>query len=437
VKKAAVWVGLAFLLLGCTLLSQLGSDLPATPTSPPLPAAATLPPPTPAFDPASAPTGDLSARLLAGFPAETYGGIQVIPLTALSGSPPLWAAFSTGLRSFEGSVLPSHFVSLYTYTGSLWQEITRLDLDSPPLAQGPGPGIGGGGPDYLDPSGLRQVLVEPGHLWLEVEGGVGAHGGVYELLLYDGSQLVLQAWNSNSSPGAGSLKDLNADGIQEVLLNTGDPYVFAYAAGVRKLDFVFLRWDSAQQRMVEVPLAPLPEDAPQPAREPANQAVAFAQAGLWKDAKALIDQARQAAGQAANLDTLAWDGILIDYYAAAMAADSIQSPFPLIAHVFYGDYGAAVDLLRAYPPEQIFSPQPAILIDSPAVGFEQSLAGQIITSAGAALQQKPDLAGAYFLRAWAAYLIDPANPQIRADVARAAELDPQDGLYGQCAAYLE
>jgi hypothetical protein len=380
------------------------------------------------LDLSSIPTGDLEQNLSGQFSPDTYGGFQIIPLATPTGSPPLWAAFSTGMRSFETDPIPSHFVSLQTYTTQGgWQELARFFLDE---------GAGGGGPDYIDPSGVRQVLVEPAHLWVEVEGGIGAHGGIYELLMYDGSRLIDQAWGSSPAPGAGRLQDLNADGLQEVILNTSDPYIFAYATGVRKPGFALLTWDGASQRMAEVGLQPVPADQAGAARAEINRAVEMAQAGLWKDAKIIFDQARFSGGEVPVGDAFTWDAALIDLYANSIAADIQNSAFPMMIEVYYGDYPAAVERLRLYPVEQLFTAQPALLQNSVVTGFESSLSAQIIESASAAIAVSPELAPAYFLRGWAAYIANPADPQAAADVALAASLAPEDGLFAQAALFL-
>jgi len=61
----------------------------------------------------------------------------------------------------------------------------------------------------------------------------------------------------------------------------------------------------------------------------------------------------------------------------------------------------------------------------------------ITTTTGLALQLKPDLAAAYFLRGWAVHLISPASPAALADIRRAAELEPNEKLFTESLAYLK
>ena len=85
-------------------------------------------------------------------------------------------------------------------------------------------------PDYVGEGGLAQMQVEPSHTWMALEGGAGAHSGVFELLNFDGQTLQVQVNGFSSSPGVGTLQDINGDGVPDVVLNATDYYVFCYGA---------------------------------------------------------------------------------------------------------------------------------------------------------------------------------------------------------------
>jgi len=68
-----------------------------------------------------------------------------------------------------------------------------------------------------------------------------------------------------------------------------------------------------------------------------------------------------------------------------------------------------------------------------AEAWQAELSSYLMQSASAALEAMPDLAPAYFVRAWGQYLADPASPQIAADLAAAAQLAPIDSLYAAAA----
>src|SRR5207244_4359732 len=91
-----------------------------------------------------------------------------------------------------------------------------------------------------------QVELDPKNIWLEAQGGAGAHSGCYDLLRFDGKQLHSEISSCSSSPGDSRLEDLNGDGTPEVVLDATDYYVFCYACGVRKINYTVMRWDGQQ-----------------------------------------------------------------------------------------------------------------------------------------------------------------------------------------------
>ena len=403
----------------------------ATPTIAPtaIDAAAT---PTPT---APAPSTDSLVQLVQSqLPQGAFEGVTAMPLSVPAGQPPLWAVYSVGMRNFDLDPLPNHFIAIYTHADGSWQELARQEFSSgdPTVAA----------PDYVADDGLDQVEIKPSHTWLALEGGVGAHSGVFDLLDFDGQTLRVQVNGFSSSPGAGAIQDVNGDGVPDVVLNATDYYVFCYACGVADVGFQVFAWDQAGGRMMEVPLQPmLMGQSGHPARDLTNEAVALAEAGLWKDAAEVIEAAKQAA---ANIqppftnETVDWDDGLIKLHADAMASGIASSGYPLLSNVFYGDYAAAVDLMRPYSATQIFSAQTSLVAGTTAETWVPELTGAITQSATSALALKPELAPAYFLRGWASYLADPAanRDQARIDVVKAAALAPADPLYRDAAAYL-
>ncbi|NIO70530.1 MAG: hypothetical protein GTN71_16255 [Anaerolineae bacterium] len=367
------------------------------------------------------PTPDTS-----GFSPGGIVEVGALPLTVSSGSQPLWAAFSVGMHGF-GDPPQNHFVAIYTRSDAGWQELTRLEL-------GEGPDPEALGPDYVFEGSLRQVNVEPSRIWLQLEGGAGAHSGTYHLLSFDGQALKVEATNFTSSPGGNRLEDLNGDGVLEVLLDATDYYVFCYACGMRLVNFTVLRWDGSQ--MVEVPLTPLPESAPTDLRDLNNRAVELAQAGLWKDALPTIEQALALDAQD---ETVAWNAALIRLTAEARRPpyDYESIGYPLLDRIFYGDYAAALDVMGDYRVEELFSQPSPLVVGTVAEGWEDALAQYIQDNATRALQVQPDLAAAWFLRGWATHLVNPGSTEALADIERAAELDPNEPLFTQSVAHLK
>jgi hypothetical protein len=392
---------------------------PGVPTVPPTPVCA----------------GDLGATALAGLPVGTYNDVGVVPLVVPPGWESLWVAFSVGMRPFDP--LRSHFLAIYTCDAGAWIERARDNLDdvNPP-------DMDPASPDFVGEGSVTQVQIDPARVWLAVDGGVGAHGGTFQLLSFDGAPPVgggaLRGHVSGvgASPGVGSMQDADGDGVLDAVLDQSDAYVFCYACGVRKIHFRVFYWDSINQRILEGRIEHFLMGQPQPMRDVVNPAVDMANAGLWKDALVKITEARDLAPSYPECDshTLNWDYAMIKLHADAMAGDAISGIYPLLSRVFYGDYAAAVDLMRPYSPAQAFDPAGPLIAGTVAEGFEGVLSDQIIQSADAALGVKPDLAEAYFMRGWARHLVDPTNPQVRDDVHQAATLRPGDAFLAGCAA---
>jgi hypothetical protein len=344
-----------------------------------------------------------------------FSGVNVLPLKTANGQPPLWAAFTYGMRSFDPQ--QNHFVSIFTHTETGWQQLSRLDLEAP---------------DYIDPDSIQQVAIDPAHIWLEVQSGVGAHGGCYDLLMFDGSVLTDTVQNCSSSPGAGSVVDVNGDGQLDVVLDQTDAYVFCYACGVRFPGFAVMRWDG--QRWVEVQLTLLPDSAPAELRQSINHAVELAQAGLWKEALAAVDQA---AALNAPDETANWDAALIRLQVKALQDQIDNQAYPLLDNLFYGDYPAALNVMRAYSPEQLFGPDTPLITGTVAEGWADSVTYWVTSTTTSALKVQPDLAAGYFLQGWGLHLADPTSADAVADIEKAAQLDPNEPLYSQSLAYLK
>jgi hypothetical protein len=416
------------------------TPLPVVPTNTAAPVTPTIAPTvteaaaTPTSASPAPSTDGLVQLVQSGLPAGAFEGVSVLPLAVPADQPRLWTVYSRGMRNFDLTPLPNHFVAIYTQADGDWRELARQEFSSgdPTIAA----------PDYVADGGLAQVQIEPSHTWLALEGGAGAHSGVFELLDFDGQTLRVQVNGFSSSPGVGGIQDVNGDGTPDVILDASDHYVFCYACGVTDVGFQVFAWDQANGRMMERQIEPmLMGQSGHPARDLTNEAVALAQAGLWKDAASVIEQAKQAA---ANVQppftngTVDWDYGLIKLHADAAARAVADSGYPLLSNVFYGDYAAAVDLMRPFSAAQIFSAQTPLVIGTTAETWVPELSSSITKKADAALALKPDLAPAYFLRGWASYLADPAanRAQTKSDVAKAAALAPSDALYRDAAASL-
>jgi putative hemolysin len=393
--------------------------------------------PTPAL--AGVPAPDVAVEEILAqiqLPADAYSDSPaVLPLRTPEDSPPLWALYSTGMRNYELDPVPSHFVAIFTRDEAGWRELARIDLDQRPaedtLLVEPLP-------DYIYPSGVQQVAIEPSRVWLTVDGGAGAHSGTFQLLSFDGQALSLELASSAASPGAGFIADVNQDGQNDVVFNATDPYVFCYACGVRHPYFQVHTWLGDGLDQVELSALMMGQRGTPP-DEANSAAVALAQAGLWHDALTKSDEAVALAGDddpPTPAGSLRWNQALIRLNHDAQARAVQDSAYPLLSQVFYGDYAAAVDLMRPYSIEQIFSADTPLVSGTAAEGWQAELSGYLLGSADAALAVQPELAPAWFVRAWGRYLADPADPRVALDAARAAELAPDDALYAAAVAAL-
>jgi hypothetical protein len=344
----------------------------------------------------------------------------------------LWAAYTTGRRNFELDPAPGHVVAIFTESDKGWQEQARLDLNATPITAGDQ--LIDSGPDYVDPQGVRQVEIDPTRTWLTIDGGAGAHSGTFQLLSFDGQALRQEVGGFSASPGAGSIADVNGDGQNDAVLNATDPYVFTYASGMTHPYFEVYTW--LGDSIVPVEISDLKEsDQGELFYEANKEAVALAGAGLWPDALAKIEEAVQLAEGSdppTPLGSLRWNEALIRLNYEAHQKARASSPYPLLSYVFAGDYAGAVDQMRPYGLEEIFSPQTPLIAGT--VADAMPVSNYILSSANGALAVQPGLAPAYFLRAWAEFLADPGSRQIGADLDRAAELAPGDPLLAAAAA---
>lgn len=344
-------------------------------------------------------------------------GISVLRLRNVPVNGEYWLAYSTGSRRLD-EVTQNHFVIAFQRSNDSWQEVSRLELDNP---------------DYMSEGSIMQADIEPSHSWLSIESGVGAHGGCFDLLSFDGRALKNEVSGCASSPGAGSVEDLDGDGKGEVLLNATDNYVFCYACGVKRINYSVLHWDGA--RLSTLKARELPEESPADLKQINDRAVTLFTHELMKDALVKINEARSLAP---NNTTVKWNQVLIKLHADARQAHVKESGYPLLTNIFYGDYPAAVDVLRDYTIDQVMSraDQSPLIEGTPAEDNADLLGSYITSTAGLALDVEPDLASAYYLRGWAYYLVGGHDDEALIDIEKAATLDPKDTLFAESLARL-
>lgn len=430
--------GLFLLLGGCSRTDATPTVKPLSPTATVAVAEATVtvatpptlePTPTATIQPTT-PKGQVEALLFAALqltkPATNSIGIEGIyafPLEPTTDQE-FWLAHTLGIRNFDP--LQNHVLAIYERTGESWREVTRTELAMRDNPEDPGVS-----PDYLGEGSVTQVSIEPDHRWIQVEGGAGAHSGVYGLFRFDGTALTEEVSSFSSSPGVGRVEDLNNDGVGEVLLDASDPYVFCYACGVRLVQWAIERWDGTQ--MISVTLAALSSDAPAEVTQFNEELINLAQAGLWKDTLARLDEA---AVFSYTEPALQWNLIYARLNGEARRDATSEPAYPLLAQLFYGDYPAAIEIMRTVGADGLFIPTSELVMGTVAESWEPTLADWIVKTVDPALALQPDLAAAYFLRGWAAYIREHNEAAAVPDIQKAAELAPDDELYTKSLQFL-
>jgi hypothetical protein len=132
----------------------------------------------------------------------------------------LWIVHTVGLRDYSSQ---DHMVAVYEFNSGNWRQLSQFtfpDASDPETIPGP---------DYLAARSVQQRFIEPENGWLVVEGGIGAHGGTFHVLRFDGQSLSLEASNANGNPRAGLIEDINGDGHEEVLLDLTDFVQFVFS----------------------------------------------------------------------------------------------------------------------------------------------------------------------------------------------------------------
>ncbi len=71
-----------------------------------------------------------------------------------------------------------------------------------------------------------------------------------------------------------------------------------------------------------------------------------------------------------------------------------------------------------------------------AEGGEKEIQNWILLFTDKALEVEPDMAAAYFLRAWAIYIVDKNDPRVMKSLRKAVVLNPKESFYSENLLYL-
>ena len=339
----------------------------------------------------------------------------------------LWAVVTNGPQPFyvddEGDAVNFfHFVALYrrnadaTWSETLYQvtletapQRTEVDVHDtgPRRARGPAPLIA-------------------------IRGGTGAHSGTLDVVVVEGELLRIEVSHVSARPGAGEIADLDGDGVVEIVLNSSNPYVFCYACSVEERGELVYRWDGVEY-------APVPLEAPAGLEgelaEAAERVVRLAGANLWRDAALLATETAQ---QAPDHEGLRLLSIVINRNASLRLGYAGSPGQPLLTNVFAGEYGAALALMAALPPEEAFALDGPLISGTAAETDLESMVAYLLFYADEALKVRNDDPAIHAVRALGQVLASPDDlARARSSIVRALRLAPDDAFLQAAQAFLE
>ena len=222
--------------------------------------------------------------------------------------------------------------------------------------------------------------------WLEAFGETGAHGVTYDLLLWNGRELVAVVGHFTSAPGnvvapgaAAQLRDLNGDDIPELVIDRTDPYLFYYTSQIWHADAAVLRREGDEFR--EVTLAAPNPSVGEAALTEAAAALDFAAAGWWSRA---LERAYAAAALAPDDETLRWNAIVIRERGGAALREAERSSVAWLGALLAGEWRGAIDQMRDVPHVGWLSLE-RVLRGTPLAGLETEVAELVLQRGTAAL----------------------------------------------------
>lgn len=361
------------------------------------------------------------------FPDADPQPVHVFPLVLSGAAGDFWGAVTDGpqparITADDEVVNFWHFAAVYRLgEDSEWIEVDRLEIELAPQRTQVDLTLTGWVPADGTPAA-----------WIIVRGGTGAHAGTLNIIRFDGETLSTELSWLSARPDAGEVADLDGDGMAEVVVNDSDPYVFCYACAVELKREILFWWDGS--RLVSVDLRAPVANVPAGVAVEVDEVVALARAGLWRDAAlAAIAAARQAPGSA----EVRWLSVLVNRTAAARLLHAGSVAQPLLTTVFAGEYGAAVELMRAHDPAQAFALNGPLILDTEAERDPATMATQMLDHTTRALDAAPDRAEIHAVHALSLTLASPDDlSRARSAMQRAVELAPDDPFFAAASDFL-
>lgn len=343
----------------------------------------------------------IAATVEAGLPATATPDASGL-LASLQGETIVVGLYSTADASYFATIASGmlenyedpHPLIIYRKTGSTFTEVARHDFV-----------------DYEYIMGI-ELLPEysNNNAQFLVWGGIGAHSSFSTRFSFDGMTLSKQAeYASSAAGGATDFIDLDDDGKREIIADNTDYYVFCYACGVRLYGELIYVWDGTtfvEQRI---------QDSNDPKLQ---QAITFARAERWNK----VAEALQSVGAPQN-DTDKWMIIQLERLVVKRTPNDDDASL-FLSNVFFGDYDAAIDLMRRHPVDELIDDQGAFFSEENMTDFSDLVSENVVRFTSTALTQDESLTSARFLRGWAQLLVDPRSPSGLADIQAVVNEDP-------------
>jgi len=367
----------------------------STPSNADAPDATALAATTIALMPATA-TPDAS-----GLTASLQGEVIVVALSN-GAEEQFFATISKGMME---NMDDPHPLTIYQKQGTEFVKITQYDFTNG---------------EYI---GDLELLPnpDPTHMLFAVHGGVGAHSSFGTVFSFDGKTLK-SALETQSDAGGGALtiQDVNGDGVQDAIGDATDYYVFCYACGVRIYSDTIYTWDGT--KFIEQKLTTSSDATIQ-------KAIDYAKVQRWNMVTKLLPTII-----APTTDTDKWNVALLTHW-SKLRMPQTDDAFPFLAAVYYGDYDAAVAMLRAVGTKDAANPKGKwfagpiaegidVATDTSIDEFRVTLFDNVVQFSTMALTQDDALASARFLRGWAKTLVNPRDPEGLKDLQAVATADP-------------
>jgi hypothetical protein len=243
-----------------------------------------------------------------------------------------------------------------------------------------------------------------------VSGGMGAHSSFAKVFSFDGKTLKVELEaGSDAGGGALTIVDVNKDGQVDLIGDNTDYYVFCYACGVRIYGEIVYVWNGTtfvEQKLQDSPDAIL------------QKAIEFARAQRFADA---ATQLTQVTPPTTLQDQ--WNVVIIQRM-IELRRPNREDPYPFLAAIFYGDYDAAIKMMRTYDANALIDPDGPLFMNTAADGFVDAVVWNVVGFTSIAIEQDSTLTSAQFLRGWANTLLEPRNPAGIADLQAVADKDP-------------